>query len=115
MALSEREQKLLEEMERNLLQEDAGFASKVRSVGSTSKSAGKLVSGVLVTIAGLGLLLFSVALQVAFFGVVAFVVMLIGLIIASSNFQLPEIPNLPDRSGGKNFFEDRWNQRFNND
>ena len=115
MALSKREQKLLEEMERNLLQEDAGFASKVRSVGSSNKSAGKLVGGVLVTLVGLGLLIFSVVLQVAFFGVVAFVVMLIGLVIASSNFQLPELPNLSDRPKGKNYFEDRWNQRFNND
>mgnify|MGYP001097286307 CR=1 FL=1 len=115
MALSEREQKLLEEMERNLLQEDASFASKVDAVGSSNKSAGKLVLGVIVTIIGLGLLVFSVALQVAFFGVVAFAVMLIGLIVASSNFKLPELPKLPDGSGGKNYFEDRWNQRFNND
>ena len=115
MALSEREQKLLEEMERNLLQEDAGFASKVKAVGSSNKSAGKLVGGVLVTIVGLGLLIFSVALQVAFFGVVSFVVMLIGLVIASSNFQLPELPNMGSQPRGKNFFEDRWNQRFNND
>lgn len=115
MALSEREQKLLEEMERNLLQEDAGFASKVRSVGSSNKSARKMVGGVLVTILGLGLLIFSVALQVAFFGVIAFVVMLIGLVIASSNFQLPELPNMGTQPRGKNFFEDRWNQRFNND
>jgi len=115
MALSEREQKLLEEMERNLLQEDAGFANKVRSVGAANKSAGKLVGGVLITIMGLGLLLFSVALQVAFFGVVAFIVMLIGLVIASSNFQLPELPNLADKQKSANYFEDRWNQRFNND
>jgi len=115
MALSEREQKLLEEMERNLLQEDAGFANKVKAVGASNKSAGKLVAGVLTTIVGLGLLLFSVILQIAFFGVVAFVVMVIGLVVASSNFRLPDMPKLPDASGGKNFFEDRWNQRFNRD
>ena len=115
MALSEREQKLLEEMERNLMQEDASFASKVKAVGSSNKSAGKLVAGVLVTLVGLGLLIFAVALQVAFFGVVAFLVMVIGLVVASSNFQLPELPAMPKSNRGPNFFEDRWNQRFNNE
>lgn len=114
MALSEQEQKLLEEMERNLLQDDAAFANKVKSVGTSNKSAGKLVAGVLTTITGLGLLLFAVALQVAFFGVIAFIVMLSGLVVATSNFRLPDMPKLSD-SGGKNYFEDRWNQRFNND
>lgn len=115
MALSEREQKLLEEMERNLLQEDAGFAKKVKDVGSSNKSAGKLVAGVITTLAGLGLLIYAVALQVAFFGVVAFLVMVIGLVVASANFRLPELPNLPKSGGSTNFFEDRWNQRFNNE
>lgn len=115
MALSEQERKLLEEMERNLLQEDANFAKKVKSVGSSNKSAGKLVAGVIVTLAGLGLLVFSAALQVAFFGVVAFLIMVIGLAVASANFRLPELPNLPKGSQGSNFFEERWNQRFNNE
>lgn len=110
MALSEHEQRMLEEMERNLLAEDASLASKVGQVGSTNRSASKLIAGVLVMIAGLGLLIFSVAIQVAFFGVVAFLVMVAGLVIASSNFRLPELPK-PNASGS--FFEDRWNQRFN--
>jgi hypothetical protein len=115
MALSEQEQKLLEEMERNLLQDDAAFANKVKSVGASNKSAGKLVAGVLTTLVGLGLLVYAVILQVAFFGVIAFVVMLAGLVVASSNFRLPNMPKLPEAGGGKNYFEDRWNQRFNND
>jgi uncharacterized membrane protein YkgB len=110
MALSEHEQRMLEEMERNLLAEDAKLASKVSQVGSTNRSASKLIAGVLVMIAGLGLLIFAVAIQVAFFGVVAFLVMVAGLVIASSNFRLPELPK-PNTSGS--FFEDRWNQRFN--
>ena len=110
MALSEHEQRMLEEMERNLLAEDAKLASKVSQVGSTNRSASKLIAGVLVMIAGLGLLIFAVAIQVAFFGVVAFLVMVAGLVIAASNFRLPELPK-PNTSGS--FFEDRWNQRFN--
>lgn len=114
MALSEREQALLEEMERNLMSQDAGFANRVKSVSATNKSASKLIAGVLVLIAGLGLLLLAVILQVAFFGVAAFVVMVIGIIVASSNFRLPEIPKVGGSSKAS-FFEDRWNQRFNKD
>ncbi len=52
MALSEREQRLLEEMERNL-REDPQFASKVSAVDSANKSSGKLVGGVLLTLIGI--------------------------------------------------------------
>ena len=114
MALSEHEQRLLEEMERNLRQ-DPQFASKVSSVDSSNKSSGKLVLGVLLTLAGIGLLIYAVMLQVAYFGVVAFAVMVIGLVIASSNFTLPQLPEINVNNQGSNFFEDRWNQRFNGD
>jgi len=113
MALSEHEQRMLEEMERNLLAEDSSLASKVKQVGTTNnRIAGKLVAGVLTMLAGLGLLIFSVIIQIALFGVVAFLVMVMGLVIASSNFRLPPMPK-PSTNGS--FFEDRWNQRFNGD
>ena len=114
MGLSEREQKLLEELERNLLAEDKSFGARVKSVDSANKSAGKLVAGVLITLLGLGLLVFAVVLQVAFFGAAAFVVMLIGLILASANFRVPEIklPTTENGQSGRNFFEDRWDRRF---
>jgi hypothetical protein len=51
-------------------------------------------------------------IQFALFGVVAFVVMVMGLVIASANFQLPSLPQPTQRQSGS-FFEDRWNQRFN--
>jgi hypothetical protein len=114
MALSEREQKLLEEMERNLMQEDASFAKSVSSVGSSNKSAGRLVAGVLVMLMGVVLLIMAAVLQVAFFGVVAFIVMVIGLVMATSNFRVPKISQSP-KAPKANFFEDRWNQRFNNE
>jgi Na+/H+ antiporter NhaC len=115
MALSEREQAMLEEMERNLMSQDAGFANRVKSVSSSNKSASKLIVGVLVLLAGLILLVLAVVLQVAFFGVAAFIVMVIGIIIASSNFRLPEIPKVGGSGNKGTFFEDRWNQRFNKD
>lgn len=112
MALSEREQRLLEEMERELIAGDAQFANRLKSSESTSSS--KLILGVVLLLAGLSLLVFAVMLQVPLFGVAAFAVMFIGLVIASSNLKVPELPNLganrPD-SGG-NFFESRWDKRF---
>jgi uncharacterized membrane protein len=111
MALSEREQRLLEEMERNLLQEDASLAQKVSQIGSSNRSAGKLVAGVLTMLIGVGLLVFAVVIQFALFGVVAFLVMVAGLAVASANFRLPELPKATQRP--PSFFEDRWNQRFN--
>jgi hypothetical protein len=56
MGLSEREQKLLEEMERNLMAQDAEFAKTISSTTSANQSAGKLVLGVLILLSGLGLL-----------------------------------------------------------
>ena len=112
MALSEHEQRLLEEMERNLLKEDATLAGKASQLGSANPSAGKLVAGVLTMLIGLGLLNFAVIIQFAHFGVVAFIVMVMGLVIASANFNLPQLPkSKPQRSAS--YFEDRWNQRFN--
>lgn len=113
MPLSEHEQRMLEEMERNLLQEDASLAAKVGQIGSHNKSAGKLVAGVLTMLMGVGLLIFAVIIQFALFGVVAFLVMVSGLVVASANFRLPELPKGTQRP--PSYFEDRWNQRFNRD
>jgi hypothetical protein len=109
MGLSEREQKLLEEMERELLSSDAEFANRLKN--PEKGSASKLVGGVLVMLAGVALLILAVALQVAFFGVFAFAVMLIGLIIASNNLKFPDLPK-PGQQDSGGFFEQRWNQRF---
>ncbi len=110
MGLSEREQKMLEEMERELLSSDAEFASRLKD--PDKGSASKLIAGVLVMVAGVGLLILAVALQVAFFGVFAFAVMLIGLLVASNNLKFPELPKAPGQQDSGGFFEQRWNQRF---
>lgn len=111
MGLSEREQRLLEEMERELLEGDAEFASRLRTTASPSSS--KLILGVVLLVAGLSLLVFAAMLQVPFFGVAAFLVMFIGLVIASSNLRVPELPKLGgDAESGGNYFENRWDRRF---
>ena len=111
MGLSEHEQRLLEELEKDLYESDQGFANRVKKQDPERKSSTRLILGVLALVAGLGMLIFAVSLQVAFFGIAAFAVMFIGVVLISSNLKLP---SLPSGSGGSqgSFFEDRWNKRF---
>lgn len=116
MGLSEREQKLFEQLERELAG-DAQFTNKVNSAQPKAAKGRLLVAGVLVMLSGVGLLLLAVSLRVAFFGVIAFLVMLIGLVMASSNFVVSQgESNQPGQKQSKpkggNFFEDRWDRRF---
>jgi predicted lipid-binding transport protein (Tim44 family) len=117
MGLSEREQRVLEEMERGLYEEDARFAQRVSTGGNL---AGKVVAGVLVAIIGLSVLIFAVIIQVMLFGLLAFALMLGGLVLATSggssqpkarqtNASKPA-PDKPRKSSGS-FFEDRWDKR----
>jgi predicted lipid-binding transport protein (Tim44 family) len=114
MGLSEREQKLLEELERGLMESDSSFAAKAERVGNP---AGRMIAGALIAIIGLGVLMTAVFIQFIVIGVVGFLVMLGGLVIATSNLQLPELPVSPRNPGsgpsgsGKNFFEERWDKR----
>lgn len=116
MALSEREQKLLEEMERGLYASDADFANRVAQ--RSAPSARRLIGGTALAVVGLSILLFAVIIQFAIFGVVGFLVVLTGLVVASSNVSKsasgpnpngqakPKAPKRPSTS-----FEDRWDRR----
>lgn len=114
MGLSEREQKLLEELERGLMDSDSSFVAKAQRVGNP---AGRMIAGVLLAIIGLGVLVTGAFIQFAAIGVVGFLVMLGGLVLATSNLQLPNLPTGLPKSGsgqsgpGRNFFEDRWDKR----
>ncbi len=74
MALSEREQKLLEQMEQALYAEDPRFATRLRSAGAAS-SKRRLLVGLLGVIVGLALVVFSVLGQQIWLGAIGFVVM----------------------------------------
>lgn len=114
MGLTEREQQLLEELERGLLEGEKGMASKAERVGNP---AAKLIAGALVAVIGLGVLITGVLVQLSIIGVVGFLIMLAGLVVATANIQLPDLsagfgpsaPNSP--KPGRNFFEDRWDKR----
>jgi hypothetical protein len=113
MALSEREQRLLDELERGFYDSDPNLANKISSSGA--KSPARLILGLVIGLVGVSLIVFAVAIQVAFFGVFAFIVMLTGLIVASSNLN-PQKPAKPGAASAKrppsrNVFEERWNRR----
>lgn len=74
MALSEREQKLLEQMEQALYAEDPRFATRLRSAGIGS-SRRRLIVGTLGIVAGLGLVVLGVLGQHVWLGAIGFVVM----------------------------------------
>jgi hypothetical protein len=114
MALSEREQKLLDELERGLYESDATLANRMkRPSGSSAK---KLVGGAVLAVMGLSLLIVAVVLQFSPMGVVGFLVMLAGLILASSGPGLSASAKTQGRKPSKpaanrSSFEDRWNRR----
>ncbi|MBO9577743.1 MAG: DUF3040 domain-containing protein [Microbacteriaceae bacterium] len=118
MALSEREQRLLEEMERNLLQHDADVVAPGANRGL---SFGSLVLGIVVAVAGLGLIVAGVAFRAPWLGVVGFAVLVGGVLLAMRR-TVPDSPeDLAGPRGGSGSgqsrasfmtnLEDRWDRR----
>ncbi len=117
MALSEHEKKMLDELERTLYEDDAKFAQRV-STGRPA-SAVRVVGGVISAVIGLSVLLFAAVSHVVIFGAVGFVLMLAGVVIATSGQtaqpgekpKAESVPPKPQKPSGGSFFEDRWNNR----
>lgn len=116
MALNEREQRLLDELERGLYQSDSDLAFKLGKPGAISPK--RLIAGGALLVSGVSLLVVAVILQFALFGVVSFLVMLAGLLVATSGARTSQTPKIGAKTqsarsprGGKNFFEDRWDRR----
>lgn len=80
MPLSEQEQRLLDEMERSLYQNDADFVATVGSQGVRA-SYTTMVIGTLLTLAGIGVLVAGVALQMPLVGVLGFILMFGGVLL----------------------------------
>ncbi len=82
MPLSEQEQRLLEEMERNLYRNDADFVHAVGGVRGRRPNYRAIVLGVLLAVAGVGGLIAGVALNILIIGIVGFALMFAGVLIA---------------------------------
>ena len=79
--LSEREQKILEEIEKNLHEEDPRLA---REVGSRRTShSGNIRNGLILFLVGLGLLIAFFLSGIVLVGVVAFGAMVAGIVLAA--------------------------------
>ena len=81
MALSEREQKLLEQMEQALYAEDPRFATRIRSQDG-GRSRRRLVIGLVAVLVGLGLVFLGVLDKLVWPGAVGFALMVAGAVWA---------------------------------
>lgn len=115
MPLSEQEQRLLDEMERHLMRNDADVVSAPRD--GRSLSYRNIVYGTILVLLGLGGLIVGVSTQIIVVGVIGFIVMLGGVVLAvtpARGLRLPadssDQPAKAPRSGGS--FMDRMNDRW---
>lgn len=121
MPLSEHEQKLLEQLEKQLHEDDPKFASSMGSDPGRSWSTRHLVIGVLGALAGILLLLLGVSMQLIAVGVLGFVVMGAGVYFAtmrnSGGRPTPAGGRKPGkpRSSFMSNLEERWEERHRGD
>jgi len=81
MPLSEQEQRLLEEMERSLYHNDADFVAAV-SARRGKPTYSVVVAGILVAVLGVAVLITGVAIRLPVIGVLGFVIMFAGVLLA---------------------------------
>lgn len=81
MPLSEQEQRLLDEMERNLYQNDADFVATV-GAGRGRVNYRGIVLGAILVLVGIVVLLFGVGARNSVVGVLGFAVMFAGVFVA---------------------------------
>lgn len=97
MALSEQEQRLLDEMERHLMQNDADVVSA--PTGGRTISYRNIVYGTILVLVGIGALIGGVSSQLIWVGVIGFVLMLGGVILAAT--PLKSGPSAAPTPGGR--------------
>lgn len=114
MPLSEQEQRLLDEMERHLMQNDADVVSAQRD--GRSLSYRNIVYGTLLVLVGIGGLLAGVVSQLVIIGVLGFVAMLAGVILAvtpsRNGMAKQKKESTPKGSSSGASFMDRMNDRW---
>lgn len=129
MPLSEHEQRLLEQIERSLLDEDPKFASTVRAADPRHHTLRRMVLAVLLFLCGIGLLVFGLISRIApagvpVLGIGGFVLMVGGAVIAVRSYRRGNHTQLrvvgassetsrPRRSRSSliDRLEERWNRR----
>ncbi|HYJ51498.1 MAG TPA: DUF3040 domain-containing protein [Microbacterium sp.] len=115
MPLSEQEQRLLDEMERHLMRNDADVVSAPRD--GRTLSYRNIVYGTILVLVGLGGLVVGVSTQLIVVGVIGFVVMLGGVILAVTPTRgIPrstvDAAPAPSKPRAHSSFMDRMNERW---
>jgi len=121
MPLSEQEQRLLDEMERNLYQNDADFVATVGGARGRTNYRGIILGAVLVVV-GIAVLLVGVGSSLLVVGVLGFIIMFAGVIVAlTPTRSAKSAPRQPGttaptatagRSGGfMSNLNERWEKR----
>lgn len=124
MPLSEQEQRLLEEMERSLYQNDSDFVARVtRRQGRPTYTV--ITLGVLGALAGVAIVIVGLVIKAPLLGILGFVVMLAGVLFAlRPGMRAPKAksarpgrpssgrPSRPSSGGGGGSFMDRMNERW---
>lgn len=90
MPLSEEELRLLEQMERALVEDDPKLASTLRGTGAQHGSRRRVVLGGAVLVLGIALLVVGVLMELTVLGVLGFVVMLGGAALAITVVKGPQ-------------------------
>ncbi len=133
MPLSEHEQRLLEQMERALHEEDPKLASTMRHGSNRSVNGRQVLLGSLGVLIGLAGLVGGVATSLIIVGVVGFLLMLGGTLLIGAAFRAPAKPEdgtqeatatgstagkqkaKPATGGFMSKVEDRWRKRRETD
>ena len=114
VTLSDHEKRLLAEMEAALTSEDPRLVSTLTGKARTRR-AGRVFTGLILTLAGMAILLAGLISQIIAVGILGFLVSLVGLVFIFSNFQMgtsmratgPKAPK-PNWSSR---LEERWERR----
>ena len=115
MALSDRERRLLAEMEAALASDDPRLQSTLAG-GDTAtilrKAPGGALAGLALIVAGIGILFAGLISQVAPIGVAGFIVALTGVLLALRAFSQKGLPAKPRAMRARGNFSDRLQQRW---
>ena len=109
MELSEEELRMLEQMERALVEEDPKLASTLRGTSFQRAARRRMIVGGVILVAGIGLLIVAVLLDLSaivqtIVGVLGFVVMLGGAILALTSARSPGASAPKVRASGRSGF-----------
>lgn len=124
MPLSEHEQRMLEQIEQALYDEDPKFASSVRGNRMQRPNRRKRILGVALFLVGAVLLPLGVMLdlrlaEVPYLSVFGFLMMFVGVVVALASLRTPQVAPSDDGADGKDdgkssrgSFAQRMEQRF---